>query len=93
MIGPEAIAQGCPVVAYDSGGIGEWCLPHFGTLVQVGDVNGLVNATRQWLARMAGGLDTSSWREEAVRRWGMPRFLHEYADALSAAMAAYKAAR
>lgn len=93
MIGPEAIAQGCPVVAYDSGGISEWCLPQFGTLVTVGDVKGLVAAARLWLERMAHGLDTSSWRVEAVRRWGMPRFLHEYAEALSAAMAAYKAAR
>jgi glycosyltransferase involved in cell wall biosynthesis len=93
MVGPEAIAQGCPVVAYDSGGIGEWCLPQFGTLVPVGDVKGLIAAARLWLERMAHGLDTSSWREEALRRWGMARFLREYAQSLLAAMAAYKAAR
>ncbi len=93
MVGPEAIAQGCPVVAYDNGGIAEWCLPKFGTRVRVGDVQGLVAAARHWLAQRSAGLDTSSWREEAQRRWGMPRFLREYADALSAAMVSFKAAR
>lgn len=90
MVGPEAIARGCPVVAYDSGGIGEWCLPQFGTLVSVGDVRGLIDASRLWLDRMAVGLDTSSWCEEAARRWGMPRFLREYARALSSAKAAFR---
>ena len=93
MVGPEAIAQGCPVVAYDSGGIAEWCLPQFGTLVRVGDVESLVSAAKHWLTMLAGGLDTSSWREEAQKRWGMPRFLHEYADALTAAMASFRSPR
>lgn len=85
MVGPEAIAQGCPVVAYDAGGMSEWCLPQFGSLIPVGNAKGLADATRHWLERMAAGLDTSSWAEEAQSRWGMARFMLEYADALKAA--------
>ncbi len=39
MAGLEAFAQGTPVVAYDVGGISEWCRPGAGILVRCGDVN------------------------------------------------------
>jgi glycosyltransferase involved in cell wall biosynthesis len=93
MVGPEAIAQGCPVVAYDTGGIREWCLPQFGSLVPVGDVRALASAARSWLERLAAGLDTSSWHDEAECRWGVARYVREYSEALCAAVAAFKAAR
>ena len=91
MVGPEAIAQGCPVVAYDSGGMAEWCQPPYGTLVPMGDVAAMAGAARATLERMAGGLDTSSWHAAAERRFGPARWLGEYAAAL-APLAAKKAA-
>ena len=89
MVGPEAIAQGCPVVAYDSGGIREWCLPRFGTLVPIGNVAALSLAAKDWLARMAAGFDTSSWHSEAHQRWGVPRYVEQYLEAAHAAMSAF----
>ncbi len=89
MVGPEAIAQGCPVVAYDSGGIREWCLPRFGTLVPTGNVAALSLAAKDWLARMAAGFDTSSWHSEAHQRWGVPRYVEQYLEAAHAAMSAF----
>jgi glycosyltransferase involved in cell wall biosynthesis len=38
MVGPEAFAMGTPVVAYDVGGISEWCREGAGILVACGDV-------------------------------------------------------
>jgi glycosyltransferase involved in cell wall biosynthesis len=38
MVGPEAFAMGTPVVAYDVGGISEWCREGAGILVECGDV-------------------------------------------------------
>lgn len=38
MVGIEAFAQGTPVVAYDVGGISEWCAPEAGVLVKCGDI-------------------------------------------------------
>lgn len=38
MVGIEALAQGTPVVAYDVGGISEWCAAEAGVLVPCGDI-------------------------------------------------------
>ncbi len=38
MVGVEAFAQGTPVVAYDVGGISEWCDPEAGILVKCSDI-------------------------------------------------------
>ena len=43
MVGPEAMAEGCPVVAYDSGGIREWCHGPGTSLVAPRDVAGLAS--------------------------------------------------
>jgi glycosyltransferase involved in cell wall biosynthesis len=81
-IGPQAIASGCPVVAYDVGGMGEWCAPPYGALVAEGDVEGLADGALTWSRRWGEGLDTSGWRDEAARRWGLERFGREYVDVL-----------
>lgn len=47
MVGPEAIAAGCPVVAYDNGGVSEWLKPNCGQLVPAGDTLAFVDAVRQ----------------------------------------------
>ncbi len=44
MVGLEAFVQGTPVVAYDVGGISEWCKPGAGILVPCGDLNGAARA-------------------------------------------------
>lgn len=79
MVGPEAIAQGCPVAAYDSGGIREWLTPEYGEIVPQGDLPALIAATRRQLARVEAGLDTSGWRQAIERRWGLPAFTERYA--------------
>jgi glycosyltransferase involved in cell wall biosynthesis len=85
MAGPEAIAQGCPVAAYEGGGVSEWCTRQFGALAPLGNVSALALCARQWLEKMAAGLDTSSWRGAAEKHWGMERWLAEYAQALTEA--------
>ncbi|MGE0706809.1 MAG: glycosyltransferase [Planctomycetota bacterium] len=84
-IGPQALARGCPVVAYAVGGIPEWCSPEVGTLVPVGDVAGLARAVTAWRDRWAAGLDTARWPVQAQARWGEPRFAREYVAAVRAA--------
>lgn len=79
MVGPEAIAQGCPVVAYDSGGVREWLEPEYGEIVPQGDLPALVAATRRQLQRLDDGLDTSGWRQAIEQRWGLAAFSERYA--------------
>lgn len=43
-IGPESFAVGTPVVAYDAGGIREWCTAPAGTLVSCSDITGAAAA-------------------------------------------------
>jgi len=50
MAGLEALAQGTPVVAYDVGGISEWCRDGAGILVSCGDVTRAAAAVRQLTA-------------------------------------------
>ena len=47
MVGLEAFAQGTPVVAYDVGGISEWCREGAGILVPCGDVSQAAAAVLQ----------------------------------------------
>lgn len=47
MAGIEAFTQGTPVVAYDVGGISEWCLPEAGRLVSCGDLRAAAVAVQQ----------------------------------------------
>ncbi|MBK8207840.1 MAG: glycosyltransferase [Planctomycetes bacterium] len=84
MVGPEAIAQGCPVAAYDVGGIREWLDPQFGEVVPAGNVAALAAAARRQLDRHQAGLDTSTWRAQAEARWGMSTFARAYASAVRA---------
>jgi glycosyltransferase involved in cell wall biosynthesis len=47
MSGIEALAQGTPAVAYDAGGISEWCRDGAGLLVRCGDVEAAAATVRQ----------------------------------------------
>ena len=55
MAGLEALAQGTPVVAYNVGGIPEWCRPEVGVLVRCGDLRAAATAVRQLTQ------DTTRW--------------------------------
>jgi glycosyltransferase involved in cell wall biosynthesis len=85
MVGPEAIMAGCAVVAFDTGGVREWLDPRFGEIVPVGDVNGMALAAGRQLKRMAAGVDTSTWRDAVLDRWGETAFTHDYARVIKAA--------
>jgi glycosyltransferase involved in cell wall biosynthesis len=70
MAGPEALCSGTPVVAYDAGGVGEWCDGSSSRVVGVGDRTG---AAAQIIALTA---DAGAWRsacraaaEHATRRF------------------------
>jgi glycosyltransferase involved in cell wall biosynthesis len=47
MAGVEAMGVGTPVVAYEVGGVGEWCRGEAGVLVRCGDVAGAARAVRE----------------------------------------------
>lgn len=47
MAGIEAMAQGTPVVAYDVGGISEWCSKQCGLVIPCGHVQAAASAVRQ----------------------------------------------
>ena len=81
--GPEAIAAGCPVVGYNSGGIGEWCREPFGALVPVGDIAAMAAAAEQWRERLSSGLETSGWRQRALDLWCEERFSRKYATIIA----------
>jgi glycosyltransferase involved in cell wall biosynthesis len=70
MVGAEALCSGTPVVAYDAGGVGEWCDGSSSRVVGVGDRAG---AAAQIIALTA---DAGAWRnacraaaEHAARRF------------------------
>ena len=81
-VGPQAIQAGCPQVAYDTGGISDWCDPSTGTLVPHGDVEAMAKATQIWLKKMREGLNTTSWRKRAQTLFGEERFQTQYARAV-----------
>lgn len=87
MVGPEAIAQGCPVAAYDAGGVREWLHPEYGECVVQGDLAALTEAARRQIVRIDSGLDTSQWRAAAEENWGMAAFARRYASLVSEAIA------
>jgi glycosyltransferase involved in cell wall biosynthesis len=64
MVGVESFAQGTPVIAYDVGGISEWCRGGVGVLVPCGDVRGAAEAAIE----LTG--DAAAWekRSRAARR-------------------------
>jgi glycosyltransferase involved in cell wall biosynthesis len=70
MAGLEALAQGTPVVAYDVGGISEWCSANCGVLVPCGDVAAAASAARQ-LTEDPGRWATHS---EAAKRVALNTF-------------------
>ncbi|MCC6465665.1 MAG: glycosyltransferase family 4 protein [Planctomycetes bacterium] len=83
MVGPEAVAQGCHVVAYDSGGIREWCRPPWGTLVPTGNLNALIAATRRALDAAPPEGERADWSRAARELWGADAYRSRYAAILA----------
>lgn len=74
MVGVEAFTQGTPVVAYDTGGVSEWCLPPGGHLVPCGDIQAaaaavqrLTGSAEEWGRCSAAALSTASERHARAR--------------------------
>jgi glycosyltransferase involved in cell wall biosynthesis len=87
MAGVEAFAQGTPVIAYDVGGVAEWCGRGAGRLVPCGDIRAaalavreLTNDSERWLmySRAAKDLVESEFPRE--------RFGRELDEVLAAAI-------
>ncbi len=51
-------------------------------MAPTGNVSLLTIAAERWLERMKAGLDTSTWRQSARKRWGIERFTRDYVLAL-----------
>jgi glycosyltransferase involved in cell wall biosynthesis len=80
MAGVEAMSMGTPVVAYDVGGVGEWCRGEAGVLVRCGEVAAAAAAVRELTE------DTARWEKHsrAARRvaeeFGEGRFGREVGE-------------
>ena len=87
MAGIEALAQGTPVVAYDVGGVSEWCRGEAGVLVPCGDVRRAAEAVREVTQ------DTAHWairsraaRQLAEKEFPVERFGRELDELLKEVM-------
>jgi glycosyltransferase involved in cell wall biosynthesis len=86
-VGPQALQAGCPVVAYEVGGVAAWGRvagqPRPGvTLVPVGDLPGLARATRRALAEPPSPHERADWSRASRRDFGLERFRREYLTVL-----------
>ncbi|MHC4839947.1 MAG: glycosyltransferase [Planctomycetota bacterium] len=78
MVGPIAIANGCPVVAYDNGGVREWLRPGCGEVVPAGNLKALAQA-----ARRTSDINATV-QGELHRDFGQAAFENAYTDILQA---------
>ncbi|MBL4844807.1 MAG: glycosyltransferase [Planctomycetes bacterium] len=82
-VGPQALQAGCPVVAYDVGGVSAWGRTAGVTLLPVGDLPGLSAAAGAWLERPPSAEEASTWSVAARERFGLARFQREYLAVLA----------
>ncbi len=87
MAGIEALAQGTPVVAYEVGGIPEWCRGQAGLLVRCGNIREAAAAVLK-LTEDAGRWVVHSRAARMVAELEFPpdRFRRELDEVLKAAM-------
>jgi glycosyltransferase involved in cell wall biosynthesis len=86
MAGIEAMAQGTPVVAYDVGGISEWCRNGAGVRVRCGDIWGAARAVEELTGdRVRWAVYSRAARQVAERDFPPRRFGHELDLVLSEA--------
>lgn len=89
-VGPQALQAGCPVVAYEVGGVAAWGReggrPRPGvTLVPVGDLPGLARATQRALADPPSPQERAAWSRASRASFGLERFRREYLGVLAEA--------
>lgn len=80
MSGPEAVAEGCAVVAWDVGGIGEWCRKPWGTLAPAADRDALARGVAQRLAAPPSESERMDWKAAALENWGPSTFARRYLE-------------
>ncbi|QXP88114.1 glycosyltransferase family 4 protein [Methylococcus capsulatus] len=80
-VGPQALSAGCPVVAYDVGGVKDWSLPGMTTYIEAGNVKKMADAAAKFL--MEKRPLNESVVQEARTRFGMSRFGREYIKMVS----------
>ena len=79
MVGPMAISNGCPVVAYDNGGIHEWLQSGCGEIVPAGDREAMTAAILRISTIEAAAQD------EVHKKFGQAAFENTYSELLHAA--------
>jgi glycosyltransferase involved in cell wall biosynthesis len=85
MVGIEAMAQGTPVVAYDAGGIREWCRPEPGHVVGCGDTHAAARAVLELTSNPPKWTASSrSASGEASERFSETRFESQVLELLEA---------
>lgn len=72
-VGPEAMLCGTPVVAFDVGGVAEWCQSSCGVLVQSGNVVGMVQAV------LSISEDEVTWRKYSLAATNLSQLLFDEA--------------
>jgi glycosyltransferase involved in cell wall biosynthesis len=74
MVGIEAFAQGTPVMAYEVGGISEWCRPEAGILIESGDTLACAEAILRLMD------DPQEWarKSSAAKRISEENFTREH---------------
>ncbi len=89
-VGPQALQAGCPVVAYEVGGVAAWgregaaARPGV-TLVEVGDLPGLTRATQRALQEQPAPAERARWSRASREAFGLERFRREYLEVLAQA--------
>ena len=74
MVGIEAFAQGTPVLAYDVGGIPEWCRPEAGILIECGNTEACAEA----ILRLMDAPQEWAWKSSAAKRITEENFTREH---------------
>jgi glycosyltransferase involved in cell wall biosynthesis len=82
MAGIEALAQGTPVVAYDVGGISEWCRDRAGVLAPCGDVQAAATAVREMCEDAMRWTECSCAARRVAELFAQGRFAREFNAAL-----------
>ena len=83
MVGVEAFLQGTPVVAYDVGGVSEWCRSPAGILVSCGDVSAAAEAIIAITAEEAAWSKASESALGVSENFSMERFKRSFRDLLA----------
>jgi len=93
MTGPEAVAQGCGVAAFDVGGVREWCRQPWGSLVPAGNEPALRQAVQARLAENPPPAQRAQWAHDVQSQWGAQAFAARYAQIAARAQERAKARR